>query len=279
MKILKKIKDMQKFSDHLRSEGKIIGIVPTMGYLHDGHLSLIKTVKPLCDIVIMTIFVNPTQFAPSEDFGKYPRDFEHDEKLAKESGVDVIFYPSTEEMYIEEHLTTVKVKKITEIMCGVSRPAHFDGVTTIVTKLFNIVKPHIAVFGQKDAQQTGIIKKMVIDLNIDIKIIVSPIIREKDGLAMSSRNAYLAEYERKDALVLHKSLLLAESEIKKGEKSAERIIDGMKELILKKKRVKIDYIDIVDYNTFEEIDVIDREILIAVAAYVGKTRLIDNIIV
>ncbi len=270
---------MQEFSGHLRSEGKIISIVPTMGYLHNGHLSLIRVVKPLSDIVIMTIFVNPTQFAPTEDFGKYPKDFEHDEKLAKETGVNVIFYPSTGEMFTEEHLTTVKVKKITEIMCGVSRPTHFEGVTTVVTKLFNIVKPHIAVFGQKDAQQAAVIKKMVEDLNFDIKIIISPIIREKDGLAMSSRNAYLTEDERKDAPVLYKSLLLAESEIKKGEKSAENIITRMKELILTKKSVKIDYIDIVDYNTLEEIDIIDREILIAAAAYVGKTRLIDNIIV
>ena len=270
---------MQEFSERLRSEGKRIGLVPTMGYLHAGHLSLVKTIKPLCDIVVMSIFINPAQFGPNEDFEEYPREFDRDEKLAEESGVDVIFYPSDDEMYKKDYLTTVRVKKITEIMCGISRPVHFEGVTTIVAKLLNIVKPHTAVFGQKDAQQSVVIKKMVEDLNFDIKIIVSPIIREKDGLAMSSRNTYLNEDERKDALVLYKSLKLAEKEIENGEKSAKEIIAKMKKLISEKESVKIDYISMVNYDSFEEVEIIDCKVLVAIAAFAGKTRLIDNIIV
>ncbi|NVM04874.1 MAG: pantoate--beta-alanine ligase, partial [Candidatus Helarchaeota archaeon] len=214
MKIIRKIKEMQSFSEHLKLEGKKIGLVPTMGYLHQGHLSLVEAVRPLCDVVVMSIFVNPTQFAPNEDFARYPKDFKRDKKLAEQSGVDVIFYPSYNEMYKKNYLTAVKVKQITEIMCGKSRPTHFEGVTTVVAKLFNIVKPHIAVFGQKDAQQAVVIKKMIEDLNFDIKIIISPLIRENDGLAVSSRNSYLSACGRKDALVLYKSLMFAKKEIK-----------------------------------------------------------------
>ncbi len=279
MKIIRKIKEMQSHSEHLRLEGKKIGFVPTMGYLHRGHLSLVNAVRPLCDVVVMSIFVNPIQFAPDEDFNSYPRDFKRDKKLAEQSGVDVIFYPSDDEIYKENHLTTVKVKKVTEIMCGESRPTHFEGVTTVVIKLLNIVKPHIAVFGQKDAQQAVVIKKMIEDLNFDIKIIISPLIREKDGLAVSSRNSYLSSDERKDAVVLYKSLMFAKKEIKNGEKSARIIVDKMKGLILKKKSVKLEYIYITDPNTLDKVDPIDRKVLIAIAAYVGKTRLIDNIIV
>ena len=279
MKIIRKIKGMRSFSERLRLKGKKIGFVPTMGYLHQGHLSLVKSVRPLCDVVVMSIFVNPTQFAPDEDFTRYPRDFKRDKKLAEQSGVDVIFYPSSEEMYKKNYLTVVKVKRITEIMCGKSRPTHFEGVITVVAKLFNIVKPHIAVFGQKDAQQAVVIKKMIGDLNFDIKIIISPLIREKDGLAVSSRNSYLSDYERNDALVLYKSLIFSKKEIKNGENSARNIISKMEELIFQKKSVKLDYIYIADPKTLEKVDIIDRRVLIALAAYVGKTRLIDNIIV
>ena len=279
MKIIRKIKEMQSFSEHLKLEGKKIGLVPTMGYLHQGHLSLVEAVRPLCDVVVMSIFVNPTQFAPNEDFARYPKDFKRDKKLAEQSGVDVIFYPSYNEMYKKNYLTAVKVKQITEIMCGKSRPTHFEGVTTVVAKLFNIVKPHIAVFGQKDAQQAVVIKKMIEDLNFDIKIIISPLIRENDGLAVSSRNSYLSAYGRKDVLVLYKSLMFAKKEIKNGEKSARNIIAKMKELIFQKKSVKLEYIYIADPKTLEKVDIIDRKVLIALAAYVEKTRLIDNIIV
>jgi pantoate--beta-alanine ligase len=279
MKVITKIKKMQSLSEKLRLERKKIGFVPTMGYLHNGHLSLVKRIKQLCDTVVMSIFVNPTQFGPNEDFKDYPRNFKRDKKLAQQSGVDIIFYPTIKEMYKNDFLTSVKVKKITEIMCGLSRPTHFEGVTTVVAKLFNIIKPHIAIFGQKDAQQSAVIKKMAKDLNFDIKIIISPIIREKDGLAISSRNTYLSRDERKDALVLYESLLYAKKLIRNGETSPKFIIKKMKELISPKKRVKLDYISITDPNTLENVKEIKEKVLIALAAYIGKTRLIDNIIV
>ena len=278
MKVITKIKKMQSLSEKLRLERKKIGFVPTMGYLHNGHLSLVKRIKPLCDTVVMSIFVNPTQFGPNEDFKDYPRNFKRDKKLAQQSGVDIIFYPTIKEMYKNDFLTSVKVKKITEIMCGLSRPTHFEGVTTVVAKLFNIIKPHIAIFGQKDAQQSAVIKKMAKDLNFDIKIIISPIIREKDGLAISSRNTYLSKDERKDALVLYESLIYAKNLIRNDETSPKFIIKKMKELISRKKRVKLDYISITNPDTLENVKEIKGKVLIALAAYIGKTRLIDNII-
>ena len=199
IKVVKKINEMQFISDKLRAEGRSIGFVPTMGYLHKGHISLVETAKSHCDFIVMSIFVNPAQFGPDEDFMEYPRDFENDKKKAAENGVDLIFYPSAKEMYKEDFLTLVRVTQITETMCGISRPAHFEGVAAVVLKLFNIVKPHTAVFGQKDYQQSVVIRKMVEDLNVDVKIIVAPIIREDDGLAMSSRNKYLTPEERKEA--------------------------------------------------------------------------------
>jgi pantoate--beta-alanine ligase len=279
MKIIETVKEMQKFSGELRLKKKRIGFVPTMGYLHSGHLSLVKIARENSDFVIMSIFVNPTQFGPDEDFEKYPRDLKRDEELAKNAGTDLIFYPLVKEMYPENYLTYVEVENLGKKLCGISRPIHFRGVTTVVSKLFNIVKPHIAVFGQKDAQQTLIIKKMVRDLNFDIKIIVAPIVRESDGLAMSSRNVYLSPSERKEALCLYESLQLAKNRIDSGEKKSEKIISEMRKIIKQKPSAKIDYVSMVDTETLEDKNEIKGETLIAVAVWIGKTRLIDNIII
>jgi len=281
MRVITKIKEMQKVADELRREGKIIGVVPTMGYLHEGHLSLIRIAKEKSDVVITTIFVNPLQFAPHEDYDRYPRDFERDVKLAQSAGCDIIFHPSVEEMYPENFLTYVEVEKLTKVLEGEFRPTHFRGVTTVVAKLFNITKPHIAVFGQKDAQQALIIKQMVRDLNFDIEIIVAPIVREPDGLAMSSRNVYLSESERKDATVLYESLKLAERLIEEGERDAGKIILKMEELIKSKPTAKIDYIAVVAPDTLERVEELEKgkEYLIALAVRIGSTRLIDNTLV
>jgi pantoate--beta-alanine ligase len=281
MRIISKVKEMQKVADELRKEGKIIGVVPTMGYLHEGHLSLIRLAKEKSDVVITTIFVNPLQFAPNEDYDRYPRDFERDVKLAQSAGCDIIFHPSVEEMYPQNFLTYVEVDKLTKVLEGEFRPTHFRGVTTVVAKLFNITKPHIAVFGQKDAQQALIIKQMVRDLNFDIEIIVAPIVREPDGLAMSSRNVYLSDSERKDATVLYESLKLAEKLIENGERNSKNIILKMEELIKSKPTAKIDYIAIVEPETLEKLETLSegKEYLIALAVRIGSTRLIDNTIV
>jgi pantoate--beta-alanine ligase len=231
MKIITKITDMQEQADRLRRQGKKIGLVPTMGYLHEGHLSLVREAQKHSDLVVMSIFVNPTQFGPNEDLEDYPRDFDWDAELARTAGCDIIFYPDVSEIYPGNYLTSVIVEKITKVLCGVSRPTHFRGVTTIVAKLFNIVKPHIAVFGQKDAQQAIVIKKMVVDLNYDIEIIVAPIIREADGLAMSSRNTYLTLGQRKQAAVLYQSLMAAGKMIEAGERDARIIKNQVRQMI------------------------------------------------
>ncbi|MCX7836405.1 MAG: pantoate--beta-alanine ligase [candidate division WOR-3 bacterium] len=279
MKVVKKIKEMQKIADQLRRKGKIIGFVPTMGYLHQGHLSLVKIAKKKSDVCVVSIFVNPLQFGPKEDYHTYPRDFKRDKKLLSDLGVDIIFYPSEKEMYPESCLTYIQVKKLSEGLCGRSRPGHFEGVATVVAKLFNIVKPHIVVFGQKDYQQARIIKKMIKDLNFDIKIIIAPTVREKDGLACSSRNIYLNEEERKEATVLYQSLMLAKKMIKEGEKNPEKILAEMEKLITTKSSGKIDYIEIVDAETLEPVKEISGKVCIALAVFFGRARLIDNILV
>ncbi len=279
MKIIHSIKKMQAEADSLRRQEKTIGFVPTMGYLHEGHLSLLKTAKKHCDVLVMSIFVNPTQFGPGEDFEDYPRDFNRDRELAEQEGCDILFNPDADEVYPEKYQTFVEVENITKILCGASRPHHFRGVTTIVAKLFNMVKPHIAVFGQKDAQQAIVIKRMVADLNFDIKIIVAPIVREKDGIAMSSRNTYLSSEERTQARVLYQSLKVAENSIHSGERNAEVVKKKMKKLILEQPSAKIDYVEIVDSKSLEFTNEIKNEVLVALAVRIGKTRLIDNIIV
>ena len=276
MKTIENISRMSTFVKMMKKEGKSIGLVPTMGYLHEGHLSLVKAAKKHTDVVIMSIFVNPLQFGPKEDFEKYPRDLKHDEEAAREAGVDVVFYPSGKDMYPEGYATYVTVEKLTGSLCGESRPGHFRGVATVVTKLFNIVKPEVAYFGQKDMQQAMIIKKMASDLNMETEVKVMPVFREKDGLAMSSRNKYLSAAERSDAAVIHQSLKNAEMLIKNGERDAGKIIKAVEDMIKTKQSARIEYVQLVDTRELKSVKTITGEIALAVAAFVGKTRLIDN---
>lgn len=279
MKIVDTIPRMSTFSKILKKEGKTIGFVPTMGYLHEGHLSLVRITKKHTDVVVVSIFVNPMQFGPGEDYEKYPRDFKRDEELARNAGADVIFYPKEKEMYPEGYATYVNVERLSDVLCGRARPGHFRGVTTVVTKLFGIVKPDIAYFGQKDAQQAIIIKKMAQDLNMGVEIKILPTVRDPDGLAMSSRNVYLSGEEKKDAVCLYQSLKRAEELIDKGERDSKKIIKAMEDVIKTKPAARIDYISIVDTKELEELKAVSGEALIALAVFVGVTRLIDNIIV
>ncbi len=279
MQLIKKIKEMQAYSDEARARGKIIGFVPTMGYLHEGHLSLVRAAKKDCDVVIVSIFVNPIQFGPNEDFNDYPRDFEHDSALLEKEKADILFYPSVDEMYPEEQLTWVKIDKIAEHLCGISRPTHFHGVATVVSKLFNIAKPHKAYFGQKDYQQCLVIKKMAKDLDFDIDIVTCPTVREKDGIAMSSRNKYLSHEERKSALSLDKSLIMAKKMIENGENDTEKIKRHIKEMIEREKSTKIDYVEILNSKNLKKVKKTEGDVIIALAVFVGKTRLIDNMLI
>jgi pantoate--beta-alanine ligase len=250
-----------------------------MGFFHEGHLSLIRKAKEISDTVVVSLFVNPTQFGPDEDFEEYPRDEEKDRTLAQESGCDILFTPPTEQMYPPGYTTYVEVENLTHVLCGASRAGHFRGVTTVVTKLFNIVKPHVAVFGQKDAQQAIVIKRMVEDLSYDVRIVVAPIVRESDGLALSSRNIYLTQQERAEAAVLHHSLVKAEELIAAGERQARIIMGAMKDLITAKGSGRIEYVSIVDAENLQPLDLLRGRILIALAVWFGKARLIDNTIV
>ncbi|RKX48544.1 MAG: pantoate--beta-alanine ligase [Thermotogae bacterium] len=279
MVIVEKVKDMKKLSEKYLKENKTIGFVPTMGFLHEGHLSLVRRAREENDIVVVSIFVNPTQFGPNEDYESYPRDFERDVKLLKELNVDVVFHPPVEEMYPKDFSTYVEETKLSRYLCGKSRPGHFRGVCTIVTKLFNIVRPTRAYFGQKDAQQFRVIKRMVRDLNMDVELVECPIVREHDGLAMSSRNIYLSDDERAQALALYNSLKLAENLIKSGERDAEVVKNAMKEFLSRYDKVKIDYVEIVDEETLEPVKHIEGKVIVAIACWVGKARLIDNVIV
>jgi len=278
MKIVDNISRMSTLSKMLKKEGKVIGFAPTMGYLHDGHLSLVRTAKKHTDVVVMSIFVNPLQFGPGEDFEKYPRDFKHDEEVAASAGADILFYPSGKDIYPGGYSTYVNVERLTDGLCGASRPGHFRGVTTIVAKLFGIVRPDVAYFGQKDAQQAIVIKKMVEDLNMGVEIKMVPIVREKDGLAMSSRNVYLSGSERQDAVVLYQALKKAESIVEQGERDPKKIMKTMEAMIKEKSSAKIDYISMVDTKLLQEINKVSGEVLIALAVFIGKTRLIDNVI-
>lgn len=280
LKILKTIQEMHEVSEKFRYEGKKIALVPTMGCLHKGHASLIERARSLADIVITTIFVNPTQFGPNEDFARYPRDFEHDKAVARTAGSDIIFSPNTDEIYPAGFSSLVEVEGVSNILEGAFRPKHFRGVTTIVAKLLNLTKPHAAIFGQKDAQQAFLIRKMVRDLNFDVDIILAPIVREPDGLAMSSRNIYLNEVERKNALVLFHSLQHAAERIQRGERSATLLRKEIRDILQSGSPTKIDYISFVDPASFSETDSFDSsEILIALAVRFGTTRLIDNFLV
>ncbi len=259
-----------------KSQGMTIGFAPTMGYLHEGHLSLIKKAVAENDKVAVSIFVNPTQFAPNEDLESYPRDLQADIKLCEDAGVDVIFHPEPEEMYPAGFSTKIVMEGLTKELCGKTRPTHFGGVCIVLSKLFNIINPDRAYFGQKDAQQLAIVKRMVMDMNFDIEIIGCPIIREDDGLAKSSRNTYLSKEERQAALILNKSIKLGEQLVRDGERSSAKIIIAMKEKISTEPLAKIDYVNVVNALNIEPIDTLKGDVLVAIAVYIGKTRLIDN---
>jgi len=276
MQIFYKIKETKEQIKAWKNAGYTIGFVPTMGYLHEGHLSLINNAKNESDKVIVSIFVNPAQFAPAEDLNSYPRDFDKDRELCEKAEVDLIFHPDTDEMHPCGSCTFVDMDKITKELCGKSRPTHFRGVCTVVNKLFNIIEPDKAYFGQKDAQQLAVIKRMASDLNIDVEIVGCPIIRESDGLAKSSRNTYLNSEERKAALILHKALTQAEELVRAGERNSSKLIGVMKNTIDSEPLAKIDYIEIVDGDLIERIDVLKGNVLAAMAVFIGKTRLIDN---
>lgn len=273
------VKDIREQVNKWKKEGLTIGFVPTMGYLHEGHRSLIEAARANNDRVVVSIFVNPMQFAPTEDLESYPRDLEKDAKLCEEVGVDLLFHPEPSEMYTDGFCSYVDMNGLTTELCGRTRPTHFRGVQTVVLKLFNIAKPDRAYFGQKDAQQLAVIKRMVTDLNVDVEVIGCPIIREADGLAKSSRNTYLSSEERKAALILSKSLKLGYELIKNGETDSKAVIKAISDSISTEPLAKIDYVDVVDFGTITPVDKIGKSVLVAIAVYIGKTRLIDNFII
>lgn len=275
MRIIDAIREMREFSMDCKSRGLRVGFVPTMGFLHEGHLSLVDEARRRSDVVVVSIFVNPTQFAPNEDLESYPRDFDHDRELCESRGVDAIFAPSVKAMYPIPNTTWVAETTLTDKYCGRSRPTHFRGVTTVVAKLFNAVSPDVAVFGEKDYQQAAVIKKMVADLNFGIEIVVAPIVRESDGLALSSRNKYLSPEERTNALAIHQSLLAAKLAAERGERDSAELAE-MATSRISRAGGRVDYVEVVDPETLEPVLEIDGEAVMLIAAYFGKTRLLDN---
>ncbi|MBN1123816.1 MAG: pantoate--beta-alanine ligase [Sedimentisphaerales bacterium] len=278
MQIVKTIAEVRRLVSTVRQEGKRIGFVPTMGALHNGHVSLMKTARKQCDYVVVSIFVNPTQFGPSEDFEKYPRNLDSDAITCRKTGVDLVFAPSVKDMYPRENWTWVEVENLTKSLCGAHRPGHFRGVTTVCTKLFNIVDSDMAFFGQKDAQQAIVIRRMMADLHLPLEIVICPTVRESDGLAVSSRNQYLKPTERKDASLLYHALTICEDLARKGENRVKVLIAAMQQVLGRSVAIEPEYIQIVDLDTLEPLETIDRPALVALAARLGTTRLIDNII-
>jgi pantoate--beta-alanine ligase len=278
MKVIETIKEMKELAFQTRGAGKIITFVPTMGYFHEGHLSLMREGRKRGDLLIVSLFVNPTQFGPSEDFKNYPRDFERDAKMAEEVGVDILFMPGVMEMYPSDHQTIVRVEKVTQNLCGKSRPTHFQGVTTVVLMLFEIVMPHVAIFGEKDYQQLITIQQMVRDLQMSVEVQGMPTVREVDGLAMSSRNTYLLPEERKAARSLYHSLQKAKELLQKGEHRSDRIINEVRGILQSEPLVRVDYAQICDAYTLQDVDRVEGNVVVALAAYLGKTRLIDNFV-
>jgi pantoate--beta-alanine ligase len=279
MEIAKTIESVRSLVKTARSQGKKIGLVPTMGALHTGHISLIQAAVDKCDFVVVSIFVNPTQFVAGEDFEKYPRPIDADLEICRKTRVDVVFAPTKEQMYEEENLTWVNVEKLTEPLCGRFRPGHFRGVTTVCAKLFNIIEPDVVFLGQKDGQQAIVIKRMVADLNMPLEIIVCPTVRQPDGLAVSSRNQYLSEKQKQDATYVYKSLQKCREMIDAGITDTQKIITQMRKILHQGPSIKIQYVSIVDAETLEAIDHIERKVLAAVAVRIGSARLIDNILV
>jgi pantoate--beta-alanine ligase len=277
MKICTTIDEMRAACRALRSQGGRLGFVPTMGALHQGHLSLVRAAKASCDVVAASIFVNPKQFGPNEDFGTYPRAFERDQSLLENEGVDLLFAPTVEEMYPPGAVTWVTVDELSDKLDGRSRPGHFRGVTTVVSKLFHIVEPNAAFFGQKDAAQVAILRRMVRDLNFPVEIVACPIVREPDGLAMSSRNAYLDSQQRKQASVLYRALMRARKLTDEGERNAEKLLATAREQLASEPLMRLDYLEMVDPDSLNAVEEVSRPSLMVVAAFVGTTRLIDNI--
>ena len=278
MKIAYTVEDVKSQVRQWKKEGLTVGLVPTMGYLHEGHESLIKRAVAENDRVVVSVFLNPTQFAPNEDLASYPRDFEADTKLCEGAGAALVFHPDPSEMYAEDACTFVDMTAVTKELCGKSRPIHFRGVCTVVNKLMNISMADRAYFGQKDAQQLAVIRRMVRDLNMNVEVVGCPIIREADGLAKSSRNTYLSEEERKAGLVLSQAVKLGQKLVAEGEKSAAAVTGAMSELISAEPLAKIDYVSMVSWDSIEPVETIEAPVLVAMAVYIGKTRLIDNFI-
>lgn len=279
MIIVRTIAELQKIVSEIKQQGKTVGFVPTMGYLHEGHLSLVDEAKNHDDFIVMSIFVNPLQFGPNEDFDRYPRDFERDERLAKFANVDAIFYPDVKEMYPRELSSTISVHKGVEVLCGKSRPGHFDGVATVVLKLFNIVQPTRAYFGMKDAQQVAVIENMIADFNLSVQLMKCATLREEDGLAKSSRNVYLSDEERSEAVQIYASLRQAIAQIEAGERNPVTIKDQINDLLHSKTTGIVDYVEVLAYPSLNVIELIQGEIIIAIALKFSKARLIDNITV
>jgi pantoate--beta-alanine ligase len=278
MQIFTRISEMQSLAESLRRQGKTIGFVPTMGFLHEGHLSLVRQARRECDAVAVSIFVNPAQFGPGEDFDRYPRDSEGDRKKCEAGGVDVLFMPEADEMYPEGPSVFVTVEGVSDILEGAVRPGHFRGVATVVAKLFNIVKPHKAFFGQKDYQQCAVIKRMAKGLNMDVDVVTAQTVREQDGLAMSSRNSYLSSEERRAAAAIHRALRAAEHLVKAGVKEPEKLKNKMRAVLQEERGISIDYIEIVDQETLAPVEAVKEKIVILVAVRLGRTRLIDNLL-
>jgi pantoate--beta-alanine ligase len=276
MRIIHEIAAMQSWSEDQRCSGRRLVFVPTMGFLHYGHLSLVRDAKGRGDKVIVSIFVNPAQFSPEEDFATYPRDFERDRQLLEQEQIDVLFNPSVDEIYPEGYQTSIKVERFGRLLCAAFRPGHFRGVATIVVKLFNIVRPHVAIFGCKDYQQLQIVRRLVRDLNLPIEIVGHPTVREADGLALSSRNAYLDAQQRQAALCLSRSLRMAEALARKGETRAEFILRSVTEELKKESLARVEYVSLIDAETLQDVDQLDRPAVLALAVRIGKARLIDN---
>jgi pantoate--beta-alanine ligase len=279
MRIVKKIKILRRLLDDARRKGRRIGLVPTMGYFHEGHLSLMRRCRKECDLCVVSIYVNPKQFGPSEDFGRYPRDFGRDAEMIRKENVDILFIPSDNDVYPERYLTYVDVEKVSGMLCGKSRPGHFKGVATVVAKLLNMAAPHVMVLGQKDAQQAVVLRQMVKDLNFPVRVIVSPTVRESDGLAMSSRNVYLTPQQRSQAPVLYRSLREAARRIRNGERSAFKIAGLIEKDIARHSSAKIQYVACVDADTLEPLKSLAGRVLIALSVFFNTTRLIDNVII
>ncbi|MFH1502662.1 MAG: pantoate--beta-alanine ligase [Candidatus Eisenbacteria bacterium] len=278
METIRSVEEMRARTRTLREAGSVVGLVPTMGYLHEGHLSLVRQARDVSDAVVVSIFVNPTQFGPSEDLERYPRDLERDTELARGAGCDVLFVPTVAEIYPARYATVVHVQKLSTKLCGAFRPGHFDGVCTVVAKLLNIVEPSVAVFGQKDGQQAAVIERMVADLDMDVRIVLGPTVREKDGLALSSRNRYLSPGERADAVSLHEALSGARLRYEAGERDAHLVVEGVREAIDARPTASVQYVAAVDRGTLDEVSELGPGVMIAVAAFVGSTRLIDNVV-